>query len=360
MYQGTSVASDADTISSLFDWFQFRELNYEDDKFLAMYRRNLDMFYPKYTLLLEDELTDIPELVNYKREITGQLRNYGSITDIIYNQLSGSNSDNYKDFKNDVDMYNTKTGSVDNNRTGKVENYNKHENNLHDRTVGEIHSEGYTDSPKEKNIVESDSNTHMSDVSRGMNRTLPQSTEYQPSAFTANDFGSKNAFDTEHSMGNLPNSLDWSTASNQAEDEAINRSKGHNETSTGAYTEYDDTKSFGEGNKQYGNDQTGYYEDAGHNEYKNVKDTTTYNSLEDRQHGYSKQTGTIEHSMGARTDGQNERRLDDKHDSFSTQKGFYGMTETEIREKIWDYITNSIALQWFIGKMERCFIGIFE
>ena len=81
MYQGTTLQNDTETQAKLFDWFQFRELNYNDDKFLVMYKRNLDMYYPKYKLLLEDELKQLPSLDNFKSEITGQLRNYGSITD---------------------------------------------------------------------------------------------------------------------------------------------------------------------------------------------------------------------------------------------------------------------------------------
>jgi hypothetical protein len=318
------------------------------------------MFYPKYLLLLEDELSKIPELDNYRTEITGQLRNYGKITDKIYNKLSGSNEDKYKDLKNEVDMSNTRSGATENVRTGKVENYNKRENDLHNRSVGKIKSEGWTEAPQERNIVETDSNTNTDTVSRGMNRTLPQSTEYQPNQFTAQDFGSKTAFDNDDPMGNLPNNLDWSTASNQAEDENIDRSKGHNLTSTGTYSEYEDTKSFGSGNNQYGTDDTGSITDTGHNEYKSVKDETTYKNLKDHQAGYNKQTGSIEHIMGTETNGENERELDDKHDTFRTEHGFKGMTETEIREKIWDFITDSLALQWFLGKLERCFIGILE
>ena len=56
MYQGTTLQNDSETQAKLFDWFQFRELNYEDDKFLVMYKRNLDMYYPKYKVLLEDEV----------------------------------------------------------------------------------------------------------------------------------------------------------------------------------------------------------------------------------------------------------------------------------------------------------------
>lgn len=82
LYQGTSV--DAETQDLIRDWFYFREVSEsDDDKWLWFFHRLLNEKYPRYLLMLELELTEIPELIDYKEHITRQLQQGGSVQDVI-------------------------------------------------------------------------------------------------------------------------------------------------------------------------------------------------------------------------------------------------------------------------------------
>lgn len=329
MYQGTSVASDGDTISSLFDWFQFRELNYEDDKFLVMYRRNLDMFYPKYKLLLEDELSELPSLDNFKSEITGQLRNYGTITDELARLIIRDN-ERTDNLTSTTDMTRKDTGTIGNVETDTLVGTSRNDNQLNQNTTASSSTET---SDTSTSHVSGSSDTENHDDSRGMIRQLPQSTEY--------------------AAGGFPATLDWSTGSQQAQDKSDTTSHGENESDTSSSSSGDASTSSSSNVTNTG------YTTGSSNQTNNYNKTQT-NNTQSTDEGTVKNTGTQNTNESVDEDTSNVRRLDDKHDSFRTEHGFKGMTEAQIRAEIWDFITNSIALQWFIGKMERCFIGVFD
>lgn len=330
MYQGTAVASDSDTKSVLYDWLQFREINDEnEDKFLVYYRRNLDMFYPKYLLLLEDELKDIPQLDNFRSEITGQLRNYGSITDEIVRTIERENQ-RTDDLTRTTDMARKDTGTVGNSQTDVLTGSTRNDDQLNQNVTGSSNSQSY-DSSSSSSSGTADSTGSVN--TKGMIRDLPQSIEY--------------------AGGGFPNNLDWTTGTNQAEDISNTTSHGTNDSSS---------NSSSNGETESSNTvvtiNTGYT--TGSSNQTNTYNSTQTNNLTSSDEGTIKDTGTQTTNEGVDENASNTRRLDDKHDTFSTEHGFKGMTEAEIRLKIWDYISNSIALQWFLGKMERCFIGVFE
>ena len=82
LYQGTSV--DADTQDLIRDWFYYRQVSEKDDeKWLWFFHRLLNEKYPRYVLMLELELSEIPELIDYKEHITRQLQQGGSVSDVI-------------------------------------------------------------------------------------------------------------------------------------------------------------------------------------------------------------------------------------------------------------------------------------
>ena len=329
MYQGTSVASDADTISSLYDWFQFRELNYEDDKFLVMYRRNIDMFYPKYKLLLEDELSELPSLDNFKSEITGQLRNYGTITDELARLIVRDN-ERTDNLTSTTDMTRKDTGTIGNVETDTLVGTSRNDNQLNQNST--VSSSTNTSEGSSTHTVGT-TNTEGHDDSRGMIRQLPQSSEY--------------------AAGGFPATLDWSTGTQQAQDKADTNTQSNNDTTT-------ESDSSGETSTSSQSNVTNTGYTTGSSNQTNEFNKTQTNNTQSTDEGTVKNTGTQNTNESVDEDTTNVRRLDDKHDSFRTEHGFKGMTEAQIRAEIWNYITNSIALSWFIGKMERCFIGIFE
>lgn len=338
VYQGTSVASDSDTKGLLYDWFQFREINYEnEDKFLAMYRRNIEMFYPKYLLLLEDELKDIPELVNYKREITGQLRNYGSITDEIVREIT-SEQNRTDNLSRITDMTSKNTGNVSTDTVDHSTGNSRTDNHLN-QNITESSSGSTSENGSTNTTGSASSNGH--DRARGMLRDLPQSIEYGGAGQTGFD------------ATGYPQKFDWDTATHQAEDVTDT-----NTSSSSSNT----TNSSSEGSNE--NTMHNNLTNTGYSTTSNVNDDTSNSTqtlnTQTKDEGSVRDTGTQKVESGSGEEATTTRRLDDKHDSFSTQKGFYGMTEAEIRRNIWSFIANSIASQWFISKLEVCFMGIFE
>lgn len=82
LYQGTNV--NADTQNLIRDWFYYRHISESDeDKWLWFFHRQLNEHYPRYLLLLADELSSMPELVDYKEHITRQIQEGGSIQDVL-------------------------------------------------------------------------------------------------------------------------------------------------------------------------------------------------------------------------------------------------------------------------------------
>ena len=329
VYQGTTLQNDSETQAKLFDWFQFRELNYEDDKFLVMYKRNLDMYYPKYKVLLEDELKDIPELINYKREITNQLRNYGSITDELARIIKRDN-ERTDNLMSTTDMTRKDTGSISNSETDTLNGITRNDNNLKQSSNANSKSES---SDYSSSHVKGTSDTEGHDDSRGMIRQLPQSSEY--------------------AAGGFPEKLDWTTGSQQAQDKVDTKAHGANESLT-------ENDSNGETLVSSSGSviNTGYTlgSSSQTNEYSKIQN----NNTQSKDEGTVKNTGTQNMNESLDEDTKNTRRLDDKHDSFGTSKGFYGMTEAEIRRLVWSFVSNSIAFKWFLNQMVICFIGVFE
>lgn len=339
MYQGTAVASDTTTKSLLYDWFRFREVNsFDEDKFIHYYKRNINLYYPKYLLLLEDELLDLPELANFKNEITGQLRNYGDIVDVIDRAITHDTT-----VTNDL----TKTTNMDSIENGKIkakttenpDTFVRRDDDLSEHIGGNVthHSEDTG-----HNTSHSSNETTGDNRVRGLMRQLPQSIEYGGQG--------QIGFDGD----GYPNKFEWSTATNQAEDLTHEHTVAEGDA-------YGDTSSTTDGYNKEDTTKTNTGNTSSHTYGQNITDKEQeYENLTNHTGGDIKDTGTQRDNGTTTEDTTNTRTLDDKHDMFTTQIGFKDMTEADIRKSIWDYIGNSIALEWFLSKLEVCFIGVFE
>lgn len=94
LYQGTQVNSDTQDL--IRDWFYYRNISESDeDKWLWFFHRQLNEHYPRYLLLLADELSSMPELVDFKEHITRQIQEGGSVQDVLntVTALTGTNSE---------------------------------------------------------------------------------------------------------------------------------------------------------------------------------------------------------------------------------------------------------------------------
>lgn len=87
LYNGTAV--DADTQDLINDWFHFRYVCDDDDeKWLWCFHRLLNEKYAKYKLMVLLELSEIPELLNYRSYVTRQAQKGGTVTDVIQDIVS--------------------------------------------------------------------------------------------------------------------------------------------------------------------------------------------------------------------------------------------------------------------------------
>lgn len=176
LYQGTNV--NADTQDLIRDWFYYRHISESDeDKWLWFFHRQLNEHYPRYLLLLADELSEMPELVDFKEHITRQIQEGGSIQDVLntVTALTGTSSETVQ-----RDIAGTDTAS--------------------DRRVVDRDTSS-TDSGTESTTHTGTSTQNQTgDASHvEMARGLPQSASY-----------------TGATAGTLP-ALDWSTATTQAQ-----------------------------------------------------------------------------------------------------------------------------------------------
>lgn len=176
LYQGTQV--NADTQDLIKSWFYYRHISESDeDKWLWFFHRQLNEHYPRYLLLLADELSEMPELVDFKEHITRQIQEGGSIQDVLntVTALTGTSSETIQ-----RDIAGTDTSSdrrvVDRDTTSR---------------------DGGSDSTAHTGNT---TTTQITDASHSeMVRELPQSESYTGTA-----------------AGTLP-ALDWATGSTQAQ-----------------------------------------------------------------------------------------------------------------------------------------------
>ena len=310
--------------AKLYDWFQFRELCTDNtDKFLVFYRRYLQMYYPKYLLLLETEIKDDPEFNNYKIEITTQNRNYGTITDTVVGSIINSIKQSTK-----VDD----TGTV-----GDTTNATRTLNDRFDSHLTDT-SEGTVTNHKETSTNNNDtstSNITSESDNKGLTRQLPQSISYGDGTAESPAIGSDG----------YPEKFAWDTATSQGEDKAKEEQHVTNTSLGETLSNQDDTSTTNSSLNK-----TGYTTDA-----QTIKDDKT-NTL--TRNLSSVNTGETSGTQSNNTSSTKE--LDDKHDTLRTIQGVMGISETQLRQDVWNFIQNSISFDWLRSKMEVCFMGVYE
>ena len=310
--------------AKLYDWFQFRELCTDDtDKFLVFYRRYLQMYYPKYLLLLETEIKDTPEFNNYKIEITTQNRNYGTITDTVVGSIINSIKQNSK-----VDDTGT-VGDTTNSTRTMSDRYENHLKDTSDSNTTNTSSISTNNNDTSTNNITSESNN------KGLSRQLPQSISYGDGTAESPAIGSDG----------YPEKFDWTTATAQGEDKAHEEQHVTNTSLGETLTNNEEASSVSSVMEK-----TGYTTDA-----QTIKDNKTNTSTRNLT---SVNTGETSGTQSNNTSSTKE--LDDKHDTLRTIQGVMGISETQLREDVWNFIQNSISFDWLRSKMEVCFMGVYE
>lgn len=309
IYRGLDI--DDDTQQNLYDWFRYRECCAEDDKFIHFWHRNLKMNYPKYMLLLENELVELPDLTNYADAVHSVLQLRGDITHTNNGTDVAARTGNEK-----YDKVGTDTTVLDatneTNRTGTETSVTDSDTTSTNTGTDTTANTGTTKVDQTKDSMHAD-----------VSLVGPQSASYPG-----------------NTAGQMPN-LDWSyiSAQNQSKDNSGESTTTDNTQSQTTHntqnkTEVDSTDTLTLATK----DKTDT----------DSTSTTTYDTLN---------THTL--NLEDRNTHNSTNKIDNNVDTINdAMKSGRTETEVEIRAKVWSYVSDSFALKWLLSKMEICFMGL--
>lgn len=402
---------------TIFDWFQFREVC-DDDRFNIYFNRVLNRDYKLYASLLEvepdagkydwlinqinnnsEESTDNNNLESTVSSVgsnTGTVRDAGSKnnTGTQNNSISGSQDESSNTTgstiksgdETDNDSGNTDTthgGTVitDNTGTQKVDTNNTKTDTTKSTANTDKSNKNTSQDTTTKGIVD---NTIITDASgysekrSDINKNNPQSISYS---------GAK--------AGSIP-ALNWQYASGQSASEVEHKGDGGEQNTTVSHTGKDVVDRIGSGTDsttQTQNYNSNTTDEGGQTTTNNLKqtvtDSTTSKTTEnnDRKHTYNNVTDTVNQNTtnklenkqdNTRTDNltedhdftttnnlknQNDTTRTDtnnsSHSGSGSSRGQSGST-AELLQLASNFIKQSSAWEWLEGRLEPCFLGIYE
>lgn len=290
--------------TTIDEYFHFRHVCDEDDKFLWFFRRTLNRAYPRYQKLVELELSEIPDLIDYRRAIHNEV--VGSVTDNgTQEATTKSNGTTSGTTSDTTTTKNEGTTGIDGTNTTK-----------HTGTVGVEHTGQSSESTTDKDITEQKTSAYHKEISRA----LPQSTNGA-------------------SVSGANMSLDWTYGTSQGQTE-----------DNGGKTQRDGTGS------KTGSDS------ATDTTTHNTTDTTTSKSTTtDESESNTTSSGqTSSTTQGSVTQSSESAKTTASTTNGDTVESGQSEIETAIRSKIRDYIRNSISIDWLRRELEPCFMGVFE
>lgn len=322
LYDG--IAIDDATKENIFEWFQFREVC-DNVKFGAFFRRELNIDLYRYNQLIRADLTEIDPMVNTYRErllkTTGETSNTGS--DTSETKKEGSFTREIKDGGTDTSTA-TRTPDLTTTNTPGVTTTQETEYGKTNTRNGE-----QTETPGVKETTQ----TTGKNTGKQANKSMPQSISYSGA-----------------SDGNLPN-FDWQYPSNQTQQENdINNTVTLSRTGQNTI-EYNDIKDQQGGTDTTKTSQTG-----------SDKLTETGTDKTDSKVTYGKTQTITETPQGQKetTTETKGTKQSNTHEDKEIWTGRDGLTPQEALQQLKDYIRGTNAMEWLIGKLEACFIGIFE
>lgn len=307
LFGGTVMETDTETQAFINDHFNFREVCDDDEHFLHYFHRDINRFYPRYLLLVADELTAIPDLIDYKEEIINQKQSNQTVNDVITKVSEKIKSDTEALVKEviDNDIFGSTSKLTGDETTD--ETYSADDDVTHSNTklnTGDKISEQLTDGKK----------VH---VEKGGSNTIKYN-------------GAQ--------AGVIP-SLDWDVIGGQSQD-SVNEGKSKvtddlSETQNGADNR--DISSTGQ-------------------------EKTTHNTTDTKNGTHN---STLNEDTTRNKDGQeNVSESGNKDRAAKIEEGEYkrkqimSKFETELRTNVWDYIRDHEALGWLLGILEHDFMQV--
>ena len=306
LYDGLRVTVDSDTKTTLDEHFMFREVN-DDDKFKFFYQRNLNLHYHQYELLLLDELSQLPDLVDYKEYIINQKKTGKTLSDTISNITSKITSDTESKLREitDSDTYSgtdAKTGTE-----ALASSYSE------DNDLSASGSKGNTGTQTTAQTVDG-KHIHIE-------KALPQSLSYASS-----------------SAGVIPD-LNWGTASGQSQDADSNGTTQRTDNLSESTSNTENRDISGSGS-----------------------DTTTFNTTNTKNGSHSstmnEDTGITKSGSADINESKSKASTADEKTGEYKRREVMTQFETILRENLWDYIRNHHAIETLFDYLEPCFMPV--
>lgn len=306
LYNGLRVTVDSTTQTALDEHFMYREVN-DDNKFKFFYQRALNLHYHQYELLLLDELSQLPDLVDYKEYIINQKKTGKTLSDTISNITSKITSDTENKLREitDSDTFNgtdAKTGTE-----AVATSYSE------DNDLTASGSKGNTGTQTTAQTADS-KHVHME-------KALPQSTSYASAT-----------------AGIIPD-LHWGTASAQSQDADNSGTTQRTDNLSESISNTENRDIAGSGN-----------------------DTTTFNTTNTKNGSHSSTMNedtdvTKSGNTNINESGSKQSQADEKTGEYKRRE-VMTQFETILRENLWDYIRNHHAIETLFDYLEPCFMPV--
>lgn len=306
LYNGLRVTVDSDTKTALDEHFMFREVN-SNSKFEFYYKRNLNLHYPQYELLVLDELAQLPDLVDYKEFVINQKKTGRTLTDSISNITSKITSDVESKLREitDSDSFNgtdALTGT-----TGVSSSYSEDDDLTHGKSTSNTGTQ---------------TNAQTADGTRShIELGLDQGVKYNgmtPGVMPALDF----------SGGASGQSMDKESSGTTQRTDNLTQSE--------SGVDARDISSSG-------------------------SETTTHNTTNTKTGSHSstmnEDTDVTKNGQADITEtGSKNSQADEKTGEYN-RKEIMTKFETELRENIWNYVTTHKAIEYLFRVLDDCFMA---
>lgn len=340
---------DDPTKSLIFDWFQYREVC-DNEKFNVFFNRTLNAAMRKYRQLLRIQPGETIEfedgetkLVNYDWMIqTYHELQHTTEEDIDVAETTSGTNTVARDNREVTDGVVTTTGRDRLNKnttaqsTGQTdvtsENYNKHQNNLTDRTQDRFERD-LTD----KNTADMHHNTSNDSNDKTLGKAAPQSQSYLGTS-------------------GMPTTLDWQYPGSQGEtkhtDAGDTHDNGYTQDRQTGFTTDDQTTNH-----------TGWSDDAGNGKSKNISSNSGFGT-EDSTTNINRQTmdDTTKTSESSEQGSSNvDKNGYTSHDTLHREmmQG-RNLDIATILENAKNFILGSSAWDFLYGEIDKCFISIYN
>lgn len=306
LYDGLRVTVDSETKQNLDDHFMFREVN-DNDKFKFFYQRNLNLHYHQYELLLLDELSQLPELVDYKEYIINQKKTGKTLSDTISNITSKITSDTENKLREITDSDSFSGTDAKTGTEAVATSYSE------DNDLTASGSKGNTGTQTTAQTADS-KHVHIE-------KALPQSLSYASS-----------------SAGVIPD-LNWGTASGQSQDADNSGTTQRTDNLSESVSNTESRDIAGSGS-----------------------DTTTYNTTNTKNGSHSSTMNedtdiTKSGNTNINESGSKQSQADEKVGEYK-RRDVMTQFETILRENLWDYISNHHAIETLFDYLEPCFMPV--